>query len=197
MKQVVGKRWHVPNCRVVRSLPSQAFIKSYINPQCCYLSKYSKMSEKSVKKMVCIGTYMKCLKPLYTKIRSKDTGHVEFVKYANRIMTLICEEGFAYSKAVTTTRPPNDDRSSHRESSLPTTPRIESRIIQTSAGECLVTESYDVDIPLTLTGNMTSVTTPTGSTFIGTTHYLLTHQIKENETSIIMSPSFALHVLHE
>ena len=131
------------------------------------------MSEKSVKKMVCIGTYMKCLKPLYTKIRSKETGHVEFVKYANRIMTLICEEGFAYSKAVTTTRPPNDDRTSHRESSLPTTPRIESRIIQTSAGECLVTESYDVDIPIILTGNMTAVTTPTGSTFIG--KYISSH----------------------
>ena len=138
------------------------------------------MSEKSVRKMVCIGNYMKCLKPLYTKIRSKETGHVEFVKYANRIMTLICEEGFAYSKAVTTTRPSIDDQSSLPTSlpaslptSVPTTPRVgTSRIIQTSAGECLITESYDIDFPLTLTGNLTSVKTPTGSTFIGATHFL-------------------------
>ena len=36
---------------------------------------------------------MKCLKSLFTKIRDKNTSHMEFVKYADRLMSIICEEG--------------------------------------------------------------------------------------------------------
>mmetsp|Transcript_30600 Transcript_30600/g.29222 ORF Transcript_30600/g.29222 Transcript_30600/m.29222 type:complete len:223 (+) Transcript_30600:162-830(+) len=48
---------------------------------------------------ICLGSYVKSLTHLFTKIRDKDTKHCEFVKYANRLMSIICEEGFTYSHA--------------------------------------------------------------------------------------------------
>jgi uracil phosphoribosyltransferase len=42
---------------------------------------------------ICLGSYMKSLTHLFTKIRDKDTKHCEFVQYANRLMSIICEEG--------------------------------------------------------------------------------------------------------
>ena len=50
-----------------------------------------------------LSSYMKCLKPHFTKIRDKNTSHMEFVKYADRLMSIICEEGFAYSTALSLT----------------------------------------------------------------------------------------------
>ena len=50
---------------------------------------------------ICLSSYMKCLKPLFTVIRDRSTSHVKFVTYADRLMSIICEEGFAYSTALT------------------------------------------------------------------------------------------------
>lgn len=36
------------------------------------------------KDVLCLGTYMKSLKPLFTKIRDRNTNRSDFVKYSNR-----------------------------------------------------------------------------------------------------------------
>jgi uracil phosphoribosyltransferase len=100
---------------------------------------------------------MKCLKPLFTKIRDKDTGHLEFVKYANRLMVLICEEGFAYSNAL------SSDRGSSTEDLTSGSAVVSERIIQTSAGECFLKTTETVFN----SNSSPSVITPTGSKFLG------------------------------
>jgi hypothetical protein len=111
----------------------------------------------STSNVVCLGSYMKCLKPLFTKIRDKDTGHLEFVKYANRLMVLICEEGFAYSNAL------SSDRGSSTEDLASGSAIVSERIIQTSAGECFLKTTETVFN----SHSSPSVITPTGSKFLG------------------------------
>lgn len=111
----------------------------------------------SAPKVVCLSSYMKCLKPLFTKIRDKDTGHSEFVKYANRLMVLICEEGFSYSNAL------SSDNGSSSEALTSATAVVSERIIQTSAGECFLKTTESVFS----SNSSPSVITPTGSKFLG------------------------------
>jgi len=37
----------------------------------------------------------RCLRHLFTKIRDKETNHIDFKVYSNRLMTILCEEGVA------------------------------------------------------------------------------------------------------
>jgi uracil phosphoribosyltransferase len=48
--------------------------------------------------VICLIDSIKSLRSLFTKIRDKNTGKVEFVRYANRLMHMICEEGISYVK---------------------------------------------------------------------------------------------------
>ena len=118
---------------------------------------------------VCLSSYMKCLKPLFTKIRDKETQHLEFVKYANRLMSVICEEGFAYSRALSS----NQGVSIPSSSSVVCADSDESTvIIQTSAGECMVKTPrggtyYLPAAAAAASAAIASVTTPTNSVFLG------------------------------
>lgn len=118
---------------------------------------------------VCLSSYMKCLKPLFTKIRDKETEHLEFVKYANRLMSVICEEGFAYSRALSS----NQGASIPSSSSVVCADSDESTvIIQTSAGECMVKTPrggtyYLPAAAAAASAAIASVTTPTNSVFLG------------------------------
>ena len=51
---------------------------------------------------------MNCLKYLFTKIRDKETTRIDFVKYSDRLMSLISEEGFSYSNAFNSERNNNN-----------------------------------------------------------------------------------------
>lgn len=118
---------------------------------------------------VCLSGYMKCLKPLFTKIRDKETEHLEFVKYANRLMSVICEEGFAYSRALSS----NQGASIASSSTAVCAESDESTvIIQTSAGECMVKTPRGGTYPspaaaVAASAAVATVTTPTNSVFIG------------------------------
>ena len=113
---------------------------------------------------------MKCLKPLFTKIRDKETEHLEFVKYANRLMSVVCEEGFAYSRALSS----NQGASIASSSNVVCADSDESTvIIQTSAGECMVKTPrggtyYSPAAAVAASAAVATVTTPTNSVFIGT-----------------------------
>jgi uracil phosphoribosyltransferase len=114
---------------------------------------------------------MKCLKPLFTKIRDKETEHLEFVKYANRLMSVICEEGFAYSRALSS----NQGASVASSSTTVCAESDESTvIIQTSAGECMIKTprggtypSPAAAVAASASAAVATVTTPTNSVFIG------------------------------
>ena len=118
---------------------------------------------------VCLSSYMKCLKPLFTKIRDKETEHLEFVKYANRLMSVICEEGFAYSRALSS----NQGASTTSLSNVIFADSDESTvIIQTSAGECMIKTPrggtyHSPAAAVAASAAVATVTTPTNSVFIG------------------------------
>lgn len=57
-------------------------------------------------KVINLSPGTRCLKNLFTKIRDRNTNKLDFRRYANRLMTVICEEGLAtvnHTETVVTT----------------------------------------------------------------------------------------------
>eukprot|EP01039_Chlorochromonas_danica_P006411 gene6411-7067_t len=54
------------------------------------------LAEEYEGKVVCLGSQLKCIRRLMTTLRAKDTDHPTFVRSANRLMTLLCEEGLSH-----------------------------------------------------------------------------------------------------
>lgn len=56
--------------------------------------------------VICLSKSLHSLKHLFTKIRDTNTTKVDFVRYSNRLMHILCEEGLSYinntSKIITT-----------------------------------------------------------------------------------------------
>lgn len=50
-----------------------------------------------VPRVICLASYMKCFRYLFTKIRDENTDRSDFVKYSDRLMSVLCEEGFSYA----------------------------------------------------------------------------------------------------
>lgn len=51
----------------------------------------------TIPRVVCLSSYMKCLRYLFTKIRDRNTSRMDFVKYSDRLMSVLCEEGLSYA----------------------------------------------------------------------------------------------------
>lgn len=60
-------------------------------------------------KLIVLNLRINCLKHLFTKLRDKNTSSIEFKRYANRIMSIISEEGLSYiSPSPLTVTTPTD-----------------------------------------------------------------------------------------
>lgn len=54
------------------------------------------LNQPEMSNFVCLQTRLLCIDRLLTPLRAAETGKAEFVSYAKRLMSIICEEGLSY-----------------------------------------------------------------------------------------------------